>query len=103
MPVAVTFKFYALQVISDSFTLTSLPCSGGYHLTSVAEGNMICTCADTTEEIVFCAEDQDSVILMVSEVYVRKLRCSIRKPYIYGHVNHENSCLVLDLNNLVLC
>lgn len=84
MPVAVTFKFYALQVISDSFTLTSLPCSGGYYLTSVAEGNMICTCADTTEEIVFCAEDQDSVILMVSEVYVRKLRCSIRKPY--GHV-----------------
>lgn len=59
-----------LQIISSNFTLFSRPCPGGYAMTTVPNSDtMTCTCVATIEEILFCEDDQDSVILRVSKQY----------------------------------
>lgn len=63
-----------LQVVSDNFTLYSLPCPGGYGITTSPTSNSnTCTCSTISKEIVFCEDDQDSVILNVSSGVVSKM------------------------------
>ena len=62
------YLFLVLQVILNSFSLYSLPCPGGYAMTSPSDSEAAtCTCVTTVEEILFCEDDQDSIILEVSD------------------------------------
>ena len=55
-------KILQFQILSDSFSLYALACPGGYAINITT-----CTCMTSVEEILFCEDDQDSVILKVSK------------------------------------
>ena len=64
-----TFFSHFQDVQPASFTLEVLPCPGGYTLqqhTSKTDIH-VCTCNEEISEVLLCEEDQDTIVIEVTE------------------------------------